>query len=135
MKFGGIPEIGGLPKRHLKAFQCQRGDSRQQHCATRSPSTRVVLSDDWPHFYVFKGTNRKPATFDELEVDECEYGCLKMMENCGSHVIKSVLLSLLTSTIHDSADLGWSVAQAALGGGGGGGGGVLREIERGNLSW
>ena len=51
-----------------------------------------------------------------------------MIENCGSHVIKSVSLSLLTSTMQDSADLEWCVAWTAFWG-------MLQEIERSNLSW
>ena len=59
------------------------GRARTAHQALRK-------SVDWPHFYVLKGANRKSTTFDELQADECAYGCLKMIENRGSHAIQSV---------------------------------------------
>ena len=109
----------------------QRGKSK----SLKSGRTITSLSEikkriAWPHFYVKKGPDRKPAEYDGLTLPEFVHGFLAMLRqerSVGSpHLWQKV--SLLSDLMRDSENFGWGAAHAFFGT-------IMEEFEQDNLTW
>ena len=73
----------------------------------RTADDIVIAEIDWPHYYIYRGTERRPAKYSELTVAEFVLGYLSSMEKETTSVqahMKKHLLELMRDTMDFSWD-------------------------------
>ena len=78
-------------------FQPQCGPIRENGC-------RDI---DWPHLYVYRGADRRPAQYSELTLAEFVHGYLSMLDNPRNNFSREVMLNILKDMTLDTALYGW----------------------------
>ena len=67
----------------------------------------VVREVEWPHFHVFKGSDRKATRFEDMNLADFVYGFLTMLESPRSRFSTPVMLEILKGVVSDAMDFPW----------------------------
>ena len=67
----------------------------------------MIRDIDWPHLYVYRGTDRRPAQYNELTLAEFVHGYLSMIDNPRNNLSREVMLNILMDMTLDAALYGW----------------------------
>ena len=68
----------------------------------------LVLKDiDWPHFYLYRGADRRPVKFTEMNLNEFVYGFLCMLNNPRFSYDKVIMVNLLQEMMADAMEFSW----------------------------
>ena len=68
----------------------------------------VLCDIDWPHYYVYRGQNRKPAAYEELSVTEFVLGfCHMLILQKHAGASQCHMLRLLCDMMEDASEFGW----------------------------
>ncbi len=106
-----------------------RNNKKKGKSGRDKTALEVVCNDvDWPHFYVISKTDRRPATYDSLSVEQFVYGYLKVIAKEKDAAVKAAMMSHLEELMLDTNQYGWPQTRAfhAV---------ILGEMERGSLDW
>lgn len=83
----------------------------------------------WPHFYIHRGPERRPARYEELSLPEFVYGFLCMLDDSPEPApVKSLMLAKLRDVMRDALDFDWLPIRNYVRI-------ILQEIEREKISW
>ena len=74
---------------------------------SRTIEDQVIRDIDWPHLYVYRGTDRKPAQYNELTLAEFVHGYLSMIDNPRNNLSREVMLNILKDMTLDATLYGW----------------------------
>ena len=89
----------GLPGKYSKSKKSGRA---------KTANDFVLCDVDWPHYYVYRGHQRKPAQYEELSIAEFVLGfshmILKGKHEGASH---AAMLQLLCNMMEDASEFGW----------------------------
>ena len=98
--------------------------------STRTADDLHVQKDvTWPHFYVRRGSERRPVVFDELTLPEFVYGFLAMIEEAPENQsMKDKMLFRLKEIMRDCTDFDWVTMKNFFRI-------LMQDIEKGKLSW
>ena len=89
----------------------------------------VVREVDWPHFYVYRGHSRKPATYENLSIAEFVFGYVSIvLDGQESAATQATMLSHLRELMHDAMDFPWHNVRNFHGV-------VLNQMELARISW
>ena len=82
---------------------------------------------DWPHFFVYRGSSRSPAKYDELTVPEFFMGYTRIVTKSDA-ATATLMLSHLHYMMSDTAEFAWASVRNyhAI---------VLQQFELGHLTW
>ena len=97
----------------------------------KTVSDYAKLFVEWPHFHVFRGTERKPAKFDELSLQEFMFGCLNIILDGvdeSDFVQQRAMLALLRDICSDAMEFSWENARNCYAI-------ILQQMEQGRLTW
>jgi len=94
----------------------------------KTASDFVLHQVEWPHFHIFRGTTRQPASYDELSVPEFVCGFLRALEQEDDNATRLQRLEHLRHLMADAAEFGWQGARNFHGI-------LLQEMEKGRISW
>ena len=72
----------------------------------RTADDIVIAEIDWPHYYIYRGTERRPAKYSELTVAEFVLGYLSSMEK-ESSCVQAHMEKHLLDLMRDSIDFSW----------------------------
>ena len=75
---------------------------------SRTVEDTVIREIDWPHFYVYRGNERRPTHYSDLTVSEFVLGFLSMIDNPRNGFNKDLMLSLLKDLMNDISQYGWN---------------------------
>ena len=75
---------------------------------SRTVEDMVVNEIDWPHFYVYRGQERKPIQYAQITQSEFMYGFLAMLDNPRNTMDKEIMLALLKDLMLDASQYGWT---------------------------
>ncbi len=68
----------------------------------------IIHEIDWPHFYIFRGPDRRPAKYEDLSLAEFVSGYLSMViEGRESRATKDRMLTHLRELMQDACDYNW----------------------------
>lgn len=130
-----VQEFVDRRMRDLGVLASEGEDSSQQPAGKSKKSGRVQTASDfvvqrveWPHFHIFRGHSRQPATYDELSVQEFVCGYLAALEHEPEAQTKELQLKHLRHLMQDCAEYGWQGPRNFHGI-------FLQEIEKGRCSW
>ena len=62
---------------------------------SQTDEDQIVNEIDWPHFYIYRGQERKPIQYTQITQSEFTYGFLAMLNNPRNYVDRELLLSIL----------------------------------------
>ena len=85
-----------------------RGKKGKRSGISRTVEDMVVYEIDWPHFYVYRGQERKPIQYAQITQSEFMYGFLAMLDNPRNTMDKEVMLALLKDLMLDASQYGWT---------------------------
>lgn len=90
----------------------------------------IVLRDiDWPHYHVYRGSNRNAARYEDLNVQEFTFGYLSCMRAASTtEDTRSIMLQHLQGLMQDATDYPWEGVRNAHGI-------ILAQMEMGRLEW
>ena len=113
-----------------KAKKSKKEDKKGKKSGrSRTANDKVVKEVDWPHLYVYKGQNRKPAAYEDLTLAEFSYGVLcQITSKKTGKKTKEHLLLHLKDLLEDTMEYGFDGPKsfhAAL----------LTEFEQDRMSW
>ena len=74
---------------------------------SRTVEDRVLREIDWPHFYIYRGQDRRSPHFGELTLAEFLFGFLSMVNNPRNNLNKELMLSILKDMMLDATQFGW----------------------------
>ena len=74
---------------------------------SRTVEDTVVREIDWPHLYVYRGSDRRPTQFNELTIAEFVYGYIAMVENPRNDFNRLVMMQLLRDMMMDASLYSW----------------------------
>ena len=97
----------------------------------KTVSDYAKLFVEWPHFHVFRGTERKPAKFDELSPQEFMFGCLNIILDGVDEadiVQQRAMLALLRDICSDAMEFSWENARNCYAI-------ILQQMEQGRITW
>ena len=94
----------------------------------RTADQVIVKYIDWPHYYVFRGLEKKPATYDTLTVNEFVYGFMKSMDKVNESKPKAAMNELLRELMNDTSYIGWENVRAIFAS-------LMIEFEMDVLDW
>ena len=89
---------------------------------------KVLKKVDWPHFYIYKGQNRKAAEFDKLTLAEFVNGCLAIVQKCKNDTMRESMITHLREMMQDTVVYGFESVREYHGI-------VLEEMEQKRLTW
>ena len=75
---------------------------------SRTVEDTVIREIDWPHFYVYRGNERRPTHYSDLTVSEFVLGFLSMIDNPRNGFNRDLMLSLLKDMMNDVSQYGWN---------------------------
>jgi len=87
--------------------QAAAGKNKQKSGRVQTGSDFVVQRVEWPHFHIFRGHDRQPATYDELSVQEFVCGYLTALEHEPEARDKELKLAHLRHLNQDCTEYGW----------------------------
>jgi len=68
----------------------------------------IIIKDiDWPHFHVYRGSDRKPASFEDLSIPEFVYGFTTQMSRQRNEKVRELMSSHLSMLMRDAIDFPW----------------------------
>ena len=67
----------------------------------------IVKRVDWPHFHVYRGADRSPASYKDLTIQEFVYGFLCSLEETKRQTSKEHMLCHLKELMEDAIQYGW----------------------------
>ena len=68
---------------------------------------QIVNEIDWPHFYIYRGQERKPIQYTQITQSEFTYGFLAMLDNPRNYMDRELMLSILKTLMLDASQYGW----------------------------
>ena len=74
---------------------------------SRTVEDQVLREIDWPHLYVYRGQDRKPATYNDLTLAEFIFGYISMIDNPRNMLDKELMLQTLRNMMLDTTQYGW----------------------------
>ena len=74
---------------------------------SRTVEDQVLREIDWPHLYVYRGQDRKPATYNDLTLAEFIFGYISMINNPRNMLDKEFMLQTLRNMMLDTTQYGW----------------------------
>ena len=74
---------------------------------SRTVEDQVLREIDWPHLYVYRGQDRKPATYNDLTLAEFIFGYISMINNPRNMLDKELMLHILRNMMLDTTQYGW----------------------------
>ena len=74
---------------------------------SRTVEDQVLREIDWPHLYVYRGQDRKPATYNDLTLAEFIFGYISMIDNPRNILDKELMLQTLRNMMLDTTQYGW----------------------------
>jgi len=101
----------------------------KQHTSGRNKTVSDVIKKciNWPHFYVFRGINRTPATYDNLSLPEFVYGTMCQIKDAKPEEA-AALQDQLRNLMADAMKYNWELVRSYHGM-------LLQMIEQGRFSW
>lgn len=105
------------------------GKGRSQRSGrVKTASDFVVKQVEWPHYHIFRGPSRQPASYDELTISEFVFGYLTSLEQEVCPNVRAHKLQHLRELMMDTCEFGWQGPRNYHGI-------ILQEMEKGRLSW
>lgn len=74
---------------------------------SRTADDVIAKSVDWPHYYVYRGNERRPAQYEELSIAEFTFGYLAVVSREKSAKIRDIMLQHLQELMQDAVDFPW----------------------------
>lgn len=110
--------------------QTTRGKTRQLKSGRDKTAAECVhIPVEWPHYYVFRGADRRPARYDDLTVAEFVSGYMNIvMQKLDDTKTTKLMLMHLNNIMHDATLYSWQTARNchAI---------ILQHIEQGRIDW
>ena len=73
---------------------------------SRTVEDQVLGEIDWPHFYIYRGADRKPTLFNDLTLAEFNFGLLVILDSPRSVFNREVMLNLMKELMIDTTIYG-----------------------------
>ena len=89
-------------------FETQGRRRGKKSGQSRTVEDTVIREIDWPHFYVYRGNERRPIHYSDLTISEFVLGFLSMIDNQRNGFNRDLMLSLLKDMMNDVSQYGWS---------------------------
>lgn len=106
----------------------KKGGKKKKSGRCRTTEDFVVRQIRWPHHGIYKGRERKPATFDTLSVTEFVHGYINNVLSEPSTDVSQCMLIHLRELMQDATDFPWANVRNYHGV-------VLGQMEQDQLSW
>ena len=88
--------------------QCKSTTKKGKKSGRARTVQDIVVKDiDWPHFYVYRGSDRKPASYEDLSIPEFVYGYTTQMTEEKDGTIKEKMAVHLNMLMRDAIDFTW----------------------------
>ena len=116
---------GGSNSTLPPASQSNRG---KKSGATRTAEDIAINDIPWPHFSIRRTSDKRPATYENLGVDDFVYGYLSMLEAPRSKLDPAIMLPILKNLMQDSRDFSWPKARDFYRD-------LAAAVEQGTLRW
>ena len=107
----------------------KRKRSKLKSGRDKTVSAFAKLYVEWPHYHVYRGTERKPARFDDLSPVEFTFGALNIiLDGAVDSEQQRAMLGLLRDTCSDAMEYTWENARGCYAI-------ILQQMEQGRLTW
>ena len=107
-----------------------RGKHNRMKSGRDKTSAECVSTQiEWPHYYVFRGSDRRPARYDELSVPEFVAGYMKIVtDNVADVHTTTLMLNHLHDLMSDVTEHSWDNVRNchAI---------ILQQMEQGRITW
>ena len=97
----------GLEDDYCDGFIANSNRRGKKSGQSRTAEDTIVRDVDWPHFYVFRGQDRKAVKFLELTLPEFVMGFLCMLANQRNGMDRDLMLPILKDMMVDTIVYGW----------------------------
>ncbi len=85
-----------------------RGKSSSKKSGRSRTAEDIVVRDiDWPHFYVYRGPDRRPAGYSDLSIPEFVFGYLASLAATPETTSHGLMLDHLQELMRDAMDHPW----------------------------
>ena len=88
-----------------------RAQGRKKSGRVRTTNDLVQKDVEWPHFHVYRGSNRALAKYDELTVQEIVMGYTSIPKNVDSKLAKTMVGHLHEFLMTDDLEYSWPAVQ------------------------
>ena len=106
-----------------------RPSSRGKSGRSRTCEDIVVKEIDWPHYYVYRGHTRKPATYEDLSIAEFAYGFVSsILDGHDAPETRDNMLMHFRDLMQDAMDYPWQNVRNFHGV-------LLNQFEMDRLNW
>ena len=73
----------------------------------RTVEDTVLRDIDWPHLNVYRGPERRPVRFNDLNMQEFTHGFMVMVQNCKNNFNQDVMFDILRDMMEDALNYPW----------------------------
>ena len=73
----------------------------------RTVEDTVIRDIDWPHLNVYRGPERRPVRYNDLNMQEFTHGFMVMVQNCKNNFDQDVMFGILRDMMEDALNYPW----------------------------